>query len=118
MLPLRIVSRPDVERAVARLGLAPAPGKLEAELAQVRDRLWAKAVAGIREADRPWHRRLRAVQRLFDLRQFVWQRRGDSGLREVRMRPAMVADLETKLMQLADFVPRHEVRRVVHPAMR
>src|SRR5258708_37269762 len=69
----------------------------------------------MREAERAGYAYL--FQLVFHLRQLGRETGGVLRRREIRVRPGVVADLESHLVDFRDLRPGHEVFAVVHPAM-
>ena len=112
----RIERGAELQRAVLGLGRNTAPGEPEAAFPQDPQRLRSEVIGAMRVADRAGHAHF--LQLVVDQGQLAGHAGGILGCGEVCMRPGVIANLESHLVDLGDLQPGHEILAVVHPTMR
>ena len=118
MVALGVVGRANLQFAVGNFRLPTAPGKLVAQLDEPLHGFRAEAVAAIGETHGPQHFGFGLIKRAVHQRQFPREPGGVFRLGKVGVRPTVIADLETQLVDFTNLLPRHEIRPVVHPLVR
>ena len=115
MVPFGIIGGADLELAVRGFRLFATPGELVTEFRKSLDRLGAERIATIGKADGARHLGFGVIQRAVNEEKFGGQPGGVFWHREVGMRPTMISNLETHLVNFRNVLPGHEIGRIIHP---
>lgn len=116
IVALWIISRTRFERPVVEFGRQPPACEPITEIPELAQGLQTKVIAAPSKAN--GFGNAYSFECVLDQGQFPFQPCSVLGLGEVRVRPGVVANLETHLRDFCDLIPGHEVCAVVHPPMR
>ena len=116
MMAKRVIGRAHHGPAVLHFRSSAAPRQRYAAAPEHRDRFRAERIAAPGETRGLRH--FHPAQFVVHQRQFRLQARRAAGSGKVRVRPRVIAGLESHRVQFGDLLPRHEIRAVRHPAVR